>query len=381
VHGVTGAEYIDTTGHSASAEYLHTVSENEALHRSSSQYLEMDECIRENHNEVDYLEADGAYSSEEYLALRHDTCEGQEEYMDLDAGASGGLQATDSAMLKADLSPGEEHEHRLHTMRTAARGALGTSGIRRAPKRPTLEKSVRVPARLRDPEGVEISLDQPTHHAHRSDNVDTAQGGHSEQTEADAIQARFIAQRPRIAVRRRNLNASNRPPPSFMRLGGMDSLGGEADTEYQEGELPSQFFGQRYRSGDQSNLKLPAEYFGKRDAMILDFTEARDDASSGAVEVEGQGSVAATSRAKKVVTETPVWMIEQNNAAQNGQNPTRAPNAGEPPTICRLAIPGPETGRCYLHPAPLGQACHACVSTAVSTVSRRRLRPRSRRAE
>lgn len=59
--------------------------------------------------------------------------------------------------------------------------------------------------------------------------------------------------------------------------------------------------------------------------MILDFTEARDDASSGAVEVEGQGSVAATSRAKKVVTETPVWMIEQNNAAQNGQNPTRAP--------------------------------------------------------
>ena len=78
-------------------------------------------------------------------------------------------------------------------------------------------------------------------------------------------------------------------------------------TELKEGELPNQFFGTRYRAEDASNLRLPPTFFGRRDAVMMDFHDAAEAAPVGhVVEVSDVGTM--TRRAEKVVIARPKWM-------------------------------------------------------------------------
>jgi len=67
--------------------------------------------------------------------------------------------------------------------------------------------------------------------------------------------------------------AADQVNPRYMAFAGMN---GEAETEAQD-ELPSQFFGARYRAEEASNMVLPTAFFGARDEEISEFKVGGDD--------------------------------------------------------------------------------------------------------
>jgi len=69
----------------------------------------------------------------------------------------------------------------------------------------------------------------------------------------------------------------------YMALLGMNE---EAETEAQD-ELPSQFFGARFRDEQDSNLVLPTAFFGARDDEISEFKVGGDDSPEQVVEFHG----------------------------------------------------------------------------------------------